>query len=287
MADKLSVPNGVRNPLGIIALFISFIYALSTTVLGVRIKEISLFSQHALIIFIILFPVVVFGAFTYLVIRHHKKLYGPGDFKDDRSFLETGDSPNVAERLAKDVTEAAPEEPEVVPSASSQSTQSPHHASSSAESLEVRESSSPRQVKELIERAYVAETLAIQKLQQELGATVRRNVKLIARSGGAVEVDAILDTESDRYIVELKYRDPGRTLIGRTALALKQLVYVHSVANLNALVNHHFMVVVVSEGATPPESVVKARMRVKSVSPPRIQFRHFQLEDLRREFGFE
>lgn len=40
-----------------------------------------------LIWFIILFPILVLLVFSYLVIKHHSKLYGPGDYKDETNFV--------------------------------------------------------------------------------------------------------------------------------------------------------------------------------------------------------
>lgn len=36
-----------------------------------------------------IFPVLILGAFCYLVIKHHGKLYAPKDYKKDESFLQT------------------------------------------------------------------------------------------------------------------------------------------------------------------------------------------------------
>jgi CheY-like chemotaxis protein len=37
----------------------------------------------------VFFPVIVFFGFLWLVAKHHKKLYGPSDFKDEENFLKT------------------------------------------------------------------------------------------------------------------------------------------------------------------------------------------------------
>lgn len=75
-----------KSPLGIIALFIILVYASASTVAGFGSNEIA---KHAtpLIYFMVLFPVVVFGGFLWLVAKHHNKLYGPSDYKDEENFL--------------------------------------------------------------------------------------------------------------------------------------------------------------------------------------------------------
>ncbi|SEQ84642.1 hypothetical protein SAMN05216522_107119 [Rosenbergiella nectarea] len=37
----------------------------------------------------VFFPVIVFLGFLWLVAKHHNKLYGPSDFKDEDNFLST------------------------------------------------------------------------------------------------------------------------------------------------------------------------------------------------------
>jgi len=77
-----------RNPLGIIALFVSLIYGFACLVLSTSISNLHGQEERLpLIWFIILFPLLILGAFTYLVIYHHKKLYAPSDYKDEKNFV--------------------------------------------------------------------------------------------------------------------------------------------------------------------------------------------------------
>ena len=79
-----------KNPLGIIALFISLIYGISCYVLGVSLDKLEGAAERLpLIWFIVIFPLIVLFVFTYLVIRHHKKLYAPSDYKDEKNFVNT------------------------------------------------------------------------------------------------------------------------------------------------------------------------------------------------------
>jgi len=84
-----------RNPLGIIALFISLIYGFACLVLSTSISNLtSQFERLPLIWFIILFPIVILGGFIFLVIRHHEKLYAPSDYSDEQIFTKTFSSKN-------------------------------------------------------------------------------------------------------------------------------------------------------------------------------------------------
>lgn len=74
-----------KSPLGIIALFIVLVYGFASLVVGFG----NGLSEHIfpLIYFMVFFPVIVFVGFLWLVAKHHNKLYGPSDFKDEDNFL--------------------------------------------------------------------------------------------------------------------------------------------------------------------------------------------------------
>ena len=78
-----------KSPLGIIALFIVLIYGVAGLVLGFSAETLDPSERSRLIWFLVLFPVIVLATFAWLVSRHHRKLYGPSDFKDESVFLQT------------------------------------------------------------------------------------------------------------------------------------------------------------------------------------------------------
>lgn len=81
VAQKLA-----RNPLGIIALFIVLVYgfaSLVTTFSGSFSAE----ERRLLIYFLVLFPVLVLGVFTWLVSRHSTKLFAPSDFRNEENYV--------------------------------------------------------------------------------------------------------------------------------------------------------------------------------------------------------
>lgn len=75
-----------KNPLGIIALNLVFIYGIAGAVLGFTSAHIPPEAIMALVWFIIGFPILVLFAFLYLVTWHHTKLYGPKDFSRPEDF---------------------------------------------------------------------------------------------------------------------------------------------------------------------------------------------------------
>jgi CheY-like chemotaxis protein len=96
-----SAQGFTKSPLGIIALFIVLVYGFASIVVG--------FGQDLadhispLIYFMVLFPVLVFMGFLWLVAKHHRKLYGPSDFKDEENFLKNqlSSAASLAAAIAK------------------------------------------------------------------------------------------------------------------------------------------------------------------------------------------
>lgn len=82
-----SAQGFTKSPLGIIALFIVLVYGFASLVVafGQDLQE----YVAPLVYFMVLFPVLVFIGFLWLVAKHHNKLYGPSDFKDEENFLKT------------------------------------------------------------------------------------------------------------------------------------------------------------------------------------------------------
>ncbi len=81
-AQKLS-----RNPLGIIGLFLVLVYGIAALVFGFGGGHLDEQQTWVFVIFLAVFPILVLAAFVWLVIYHHTKLYSPGDFREDQTFL--------------------------------------------------------------------------------------------------------------------------------------------------------------------------------------------------------
>lgn len=75
----------VKNPLGIIALFIVLVYGFAAlvTVFARSLSE----SERLPLIWFVLFPVLVLAVFSWLVSRHGGKLYGPSDYKNEENYV--------------------------------------------------------------------------------------------------------------------------------------------------------------------------------------------------------
>lgn len=78
----------VKNPLGIIALFVSFIDGISGLVISVNFEYMHGANERLpLIWFIVAFPFIVLIAFIALVIIKPQNLYGPRDFDNQELYL--------------------------------------------------------------------------------------------------------------------------------------------------------------------------------------------------------
>jgi hypothetical protein len=76
-----------RNPLGIIALFIVLVYGFASLVTAFA-GSFSAGERLPLIYFLIGFPILVLAVFAWLVSKHSGKLFAPGDFKDEETYVK-------------------------------------------------------------------------------------------------------------------------------------------------------------------------------------------------------
>lgn len=86
-----------KNPLGIIALFIVLVYGFASLVTAFA-GSFSATEKLPLIYFLVLFPVLVLGVFSWLVSCHSNKLYSPSDYKNEENYIRM--QLNVATSLA-------------------------------------------------------------------------------------------------------------------------------------------------------------------------------------------
>ncbi|UTJ05374.1 hypothetical protein [Arcobacter roscoffensis] len=92
-----------KNPLGIIALFILLVYGFACLLFGVTVEELKCNERMPIIYFTIGFPILVLGAFVWLVSKHHNKLYAPSDYKNDESFLSTISQTSKQESIKENI----------------------------------------------------------------------------------------------------------------------------------------------------------------------------------------
>jgi len=198
----------VRNPLGIVALFISLIYGVASLLLGATASSLQPDERMPLIAFVTLFPLIVLGAFYLLVTRHHGKLYAPGDFKDDGSFLRTLSKEEVELKRQAEVTEALPSaepSPELVTLAEAPSATAGEAAAMATPNVTrartIDAAPNISSFSQMFDDVRRTEDGVIVKLEKEFGKTATRNIE-IAKAG--VSFDAFLPGGSKPTFAEVK-----------------------------------------------------------------------------------
>ena len=92
MTEQINQFGGIakglaKNPLGIIALFIVLVYgfaSLATAFAGSFTPS----ERAPLIYFLVFFPILVLGVFSWLVSKHSGKLFAPSDFKNEENYVK-------------------------------------------------------------------------------------------------------------------------------------------------------------------------------------------------------
>lgn len=185
MRDFTEAARGLtRNPLGIIGLFIVLVYGFACLVLGLGAQQLDPSERTPLIWFIVLFPVLILSVFFRLVTAHHKKLYAPSDYKDERLFLAPLSDEQRAERLETEVQRVEEQEAIPLPSAPPQET--------------------PRPTPEIRSAYADAERLAFLELEKEIGKPFRKYVQ-VSSHGKTEEFDGVLITKDEAHLIEVKY----------------------------------------------------------------------------------
>ncbi len=98
--QRKKIKNGlgvIKNPIGIIGLFLVLIEAIAAFVI-VK-SSLPCLLNLILIIFIVVFPFAVLVVFYLLVTKHHEKLYSPSDYKDESNFVKTYNSVTRSEEI--------------------------------------------------------------------------------------------------------------------------------------------------------------------------------------------
>jgi hypothetical protein len=188
----------VKNPLGIIALFISLIYAFANLLLGATATSLDHDERFPLIAFIVLFPIVVLGVFYLLVTRHHGKLYAPGDYKDDKSFLRTLTQEERELKLAKEVQEVqyAQQEQEAVPTPAGEATEKVTPQTNTQST-----SQAPEKFSDIRSELQLVESLVVSKFESEFKQRAERDVGV---GGTSVNFDALFHTGGKLTFLEVK-----------------------------------------------------------------------------------
>ncbi|MUK39765.1 hypothetical protein GNP82_19725 [Aliivibrio fischeri] len=164
-----------RNPLGIIALFISLIYGFASLLLNSSADKLTENERWPLIAFIVIFPVLVLITFYRLVTNHHGKLYAPGDFKDDKSFLRTLSPEEQELKLDSEVSESLGE---VKDSCDEKSIVPPTRKQRAGQSAEDARTKRKKEYEEFRQDLRLVESEVLRSLSSEYKSKLVENIAL-------------------------------------------------------------------------------------------------------------
>ena len=220
------------NPLGIIALFIVLVYGIAGIVFGTAAQNLEHNQKTIMVWFLVLFPVLVLGVFTWLVTKHHTKLYAPKDFPDASTFLKTLSLSEQKEKVEKEVEEIISETPSI------------------KEFDESRKDS-------IIKKIYLVEELVLRDLETEFSVSMQRHVKF---QGADFNVDGMFVKDGKGFGVEIKYAR-GRLGIN----AIKQVVgYWRVASDRFGWKRFNFILAIVYDGLSP-EQIEKDKARITDI----------------------
>ncbi len=167
-----------KNPLGIIALFISLIYGFACLVLSTSSSNLVPSERMPLIWFLILFPLIIMISFLFLVTRHHNKLYGPSDFKNENLFLKTIDIKTQKRILSEE---------------------SDTKASNYVNNSDIYDEKNER-----LKNYLIAENLVLRTFEKKYNSPIKRNVIF---EGSKYSFDGIIELQNRIVGIEIKYFD--------------------------------------------------------------------------------
>lgn len=215
-----------RNPLGIIALFISLIYGMSALLLGASVEALTPNNQTILVVFIALFPPVVLFTFAWLVANHHRKLYSPADYRSDEGFLAENAPPtSIGARLTEEVAAVDEQDSEGIPNQQPELSQ---EESVAATPGFLTQESPGSQSSNSVATAYLLEGLVFQELQSEYRRPVQRQI-IVRTPDRTLRLDGLVQTESASFAVEIKIISGLSQLDRRIRDAAEQIAKIHAV----------------------------------------------------------
>lgn len=243
-----------RNPLSIIALFISLIYGISALLLGATVSHLTNDNQDRIVIFIITFPVAILAGFLLLVIGHHRKLYAPADYRSDEGFLSNGQPSEIGEKFkieadAAEAADAVETEEGSLPSATVGTDESTSHSDvdefADANVLNTNDglgSNDPIAATNVPSPAapvprpqhtaadlYMLEGLVFQELQSQLAAPIAREI-VITAGASRYRFDGFIDGNPPTVIEVINgnvRKDNAVLSVSRLADAVQQMKLYH------------------------------------------------------------
>lgn len=229
MNDFMKNASGLtKNPLGIIALFISLIYGFACIVLSTSLSNMTTEEERLpLIWFIILFPIFILLAFIYLVVNHHEKLYSPSDFREDDSFIQALNGRRIKRKQKKEAQIL--EDAEIVSDSSGENLKEEEEEEEEKEDNQPKTTEEPKsnnyknpneitkqlitvnKSEELINKYSNAENWVAKEIGLKYNLSVRTN-QVVVTKFGQFELDIIGNDNKKAIIAEVKYWEAKKSI---------------------------------------------------------------------------
>lgn len=273
-----AVSNLVKNPLGIIGLFILLVYGIASLLIGIGGKTI--FSENQiwlLVIFLIGFPLIVLAVFYWLVTRHHEKLYAPKDYQNDDAFLKTI---SITKASKEEIREKYEKE-QIIQNAIVHVSGVEAKSSVGEVTVSVKDEYIPTPIDLLSPNdLMVLEEKAIQRLEQKYSIEFDRNLKIDFEEDNGVVIDAgFIDTSTQKFyiaqitILKLSF---AAEIIYSLILRFIQIQSVFNRVEINLLI-----------GILHDESKELIDSKIKKLTkdlPIKVQLEYFDITKLKNDF---
>lgn len=182
-----NIKTFVRNPLGIIGLFVTIAYLIAAILLGYGLDKLHDAAERLLLIwFVILFPLVILFTFYKLVTKHYNKLYGPSDFQKDEHFMTFANRDEVQHNNQEKLKDE-------------KITKCFSLVASKQNNNDDKQTDDNSLMRSIVAR----DAVIVDKLSQEYGIQFYPNMKLRGISGSVV-IDAYGMDKGKQYFVEIK-----------------------------------------------------------------------------------
>lgn len=186
-----------RNPLGILAMFISFAYLSMVVCFTIGMDKLDGVCERMIMIgFLVLFPFVILYVFYNLITKHNGKLYGPRDYRRDEVFaMMSGNEIEV--RNKKEIADVCHSVSHR--DSGTQSCDSHDGISAKASGASGRSATLSALYDEVQQKA-------VDFVGRKLNIRFTENVKATIGSN-TFEFDAVGDGRFGKYVLECKYRN--------------------------------------------------------------------------------
>lgn len=192
-----------KNPLGIIALFVSLIYGFACLVLSTSISNLKGENERLpLIWFIIAFPLIILIAFVFLVVKHHEKLYSPSDYRADDAFIQTIGKDKIKEKQLKEVKEL--EQAKIKENIVGEEDLKSEKIDTEKQIEKVEPETIKESKEQLLSIYKNAELWATKELSLKYNVLFKNNVSVNVQSR-KIELDAFGTSDKGNFIAEIKY----------------------------------------------------------------------------------